>query len=152
VETRRAARALGRVVLPGVVLGLEGGLGAGKTFFVEALARGLGVPKDVPVTSPTFTLVHVLGGGRLTLVHADLYRLERGPDVDELGLDDLGGPERVTAIEWWRRLPRWPDELLRIRLDVTGPGTRAIRARARGPRATASLARWKAGLGPSILC
>ena len=146
VATRRLARALGRVIPAGTVLGLDGELGAGKTFFVEALARGLGVARDVPVTSPTFTLVHVIEGGRLPLIHVDLYRLESGADIHELGLEDwLPGPG-VTAVEWWSRLPEPRPDALEIELLVLGERARELRVVARGPRAQEALDRWRASL------
>ena len=73
--TRRLGERLGRAAAPGDVIGLDGTLGAGKTCLVQGLARGLGVPRDVPVGSPTFTLLNE-HRGRLPLYHADLYRLE----------------------------------------------------------------------------
>lgn len=143
VQTRRLARALGKVALPGTVLGLEGDLGAGKTFFVEALARGLGVPREVPVTSPTFTLVHVLAGGRLPLVHVDLYRLDSGADIDELGLGEVLPGPGVTAVEWWSRMPAPRPEALEIELRVREDLARELRVVARGRRAAETLAAWR---------
>lgn len=84
----------------GDVLLLSGNLGAGKTAFVRGLAQGLGFDPD-DVSSPTFTLVHEYRGGRLTLYHADLYRLERAA-TDDLGLEELH--LGVLAIEWPDRL------------------------------------------------
>ncbi len=82
--TQEVAREMAAALRPGDVLLLSGDLGAGKTTFVRGLAEGLGVDPD-DVSSPTFTLVHEYRGGRLTLYHADLYRLERA-STDDLGL------------------------------------------------------------------
>lgn len=80
---------------------LEGALGAGKTFFTRGLFRALGVPAAVPVTSPTFALLHE-HEGRLPLAHLDLYRLSSVDELVELGLFEV--MERgVTVIEWGAR-------------------------------------------------
>lgn len=100
--TRRLARALVRVLQPGDVLLLEGDLGAGKTFLVRAIARELGVPPHVRVTSPTFELVHELFGN-LPIVHADLYRLDDASSLGELGLLDRIGSDALVVIEWGAR-------------------------------------------------
>mgnify|MGYP003343742412 CR=1 FL=1 len=81
-ETRQIAAAFAATLKAGDVVLLAGDLGAGKTAFVRGLADGLGVDPD-EVTSPTFTLVHEYRGGRLPLIHIDLYRLERA-DLDDL--------------------------------------------------------------------
>ena len=104
LDTRAVARTLAADLTPGTVILISGDLGAGKTAFVRGLAEGLGLdPADV--TSPTFTLVHEYRGGRLPLVHVDLYRLERA-DFDEIGLDSDLGAAGVVAIEWAERLTR----------------------------------------------
>src|SRR5687767_15294878 len=100
--TAEVARALAATLQPGAVLLLSGQLGAGKTAFVRGLAAGLGTDPD-EVSSPTFTLVHEYRGGRLTLYHADLYRLERAA-TDDLGLEEMGASDGVLAIEWPDRL------------------------------------------------
>ena len=122
-ETAAAGRELAaRLGADSVVL-LSGDLGAGKTAFVRGLAEGLGAdPADV--TSPTFTLVQEYRGGRLTLVHVDLYRLAPA-EVDDLGLDELasGG---VLAIEWPDRLPRSIDGAIVVTIEHAGENERRI--------------------------
>src|SRR5688500_1791946 len=85
--TQRLGAALGAALRGGDFVVLEGDLGAGKTFLVRAIARALGVPAAVAVTSPTFALVHELSG-RVPIVHADLYRLEEADELVEIGLRD----------------------------------------------------------------
>jgi len=104
LDTRSIASALARDLAMGSVLLLSGDLGAGKTAFVRGLAEGLGIDPD-EVTSPTFTIVHEYRGGRLPLIHVDLYRLDRA-DLDEIGLDQDLAATGVVAIEWSERLSR----------------------------------------------
>jgi len=99
-ETAGIASDLAATLSPGAVLLLSGNLGAGKTAFVRGLAAGLGIDPE-EVSSPTFTLVHEYRGGRFTLYHVDLYRLEKAA-IDELGLEELH--RGVLAIEWPDRL------------------------------------------------
>ena len=103
-ETRAFAAALAATLVPGSVLLLSGDLGAGKTAFVRGIAEGLAIDA-AQVTSPTFTLVHEYRGGRLPLVHVDLYRLDRA-DLDEIGLDTDLAAHGITAVEWAERLSR----------------------------------------------
>jgi tRNA threonylcarbamoyladenosine biosynthesis protein TsaE len=103
-DTRAVAAALAPTLTPGAVVLLSGDLGAGKTAFVRGLAEGLGLDPD-DVTSPTFTLVHEYRGGRLPLIHVDLYRLDRA-DLDEIGLDQDLAARGITAVEWSERLSR----------------------------------------------
>lgn len=123
-ETRAIAARLARQLPPGSVLLLSGDLGAGKTAFVRGLAEGLGVSPD-DVTSPTFTLVHEYRGGRLPLVHVDLYRLDQA-DLAEIGLDDDLAAAGVVAVEWPERLTRVPAGAVRIAIEDTGGDTRVI--------------------------
>lgn len=106
---------------PGDHLGLVGGLGAGKTTFVQGLARGLGC--DALPDSPTFTLRQSLHCASATgiqeLVHVDLYRLDEPEAIQELGLaDDLVDPKTLLAIEWIDRAPELGAKL-RYRLEFT---------------------------------
>lgn len=101
-DTRRLGAALAALLRPGDVVWLEGDLGAGKTFFARGLLRGLGVPEAVPVTSPTFALVHE-HEGRVPIRHLDLYRLGSIDELAELGIEEMLD-HCVTIVEWGRRL------------------------------------------------
>jgi tRNA threonylcarbamoyladenosine biosynthesis protein TsaE len=130
-DTRAVARALAADLKAGATVLLSGDLGAGKTAFVKGLAEGLGIdPGDV--TSPTFTLVHEYRGGRVPLVHVDLYRLDRA-DLDDLGLDADVAAGGVTAIEWAERLRRPIAGALTIHLIDGGGDERVIRYAASAP-------------------
>jgi tRNA threonylcarbamoyladenosine biosynthesis protein TsaE len=120
------ARGLAEAFCGGEVVLLSGELGAGKTAFVRGLASGLGGDPE-EVSSPTFVLLTAYSG-RLTLHHADLYRLRGDGDETELGLEELPGPRGVLAIEWAERLRRPPwIRSLRVRLEHAGDESRRIR-------------------------
>ena len=123
-ETAAVACELATTLRAGSVLLLSGNLGAGKTAFVRGLAAGLGVDPD-EVSSPTFTLIHEYRGGRLTLYHVDLYRLERAATAD-LGLEELGVSDGVLAIEWPDRLSHGLPGATAVRIDIVDDETRAI--------------------------
>jgi tRNA threonylcarbamoyladenosine biosynthesis protein TsaE len=127
---------LGRVLAAGDVLALIGPLGAGKTTFVQGVARGLEVPADRHVASPTFALVNE-HPGRVPLVHADLYRITDARELDELGLTDAFDRAAV-AIEWLDRFPdAAPGERLTIEIEIAADGGRRVTFRANGTRAAA---------------
>lgn len=141
-DTRAVAARLGAHLEAGDVVLLEGGLGAGKTVFVQGLARGMGLPGAVK--SPTFTLVHEYrapaGAGRSALAHLDLYRIPEGRDLGDLGLDEL--IERAAvAVEWGGRLAPWFTD--HVRVDIAGPDParpddeRALHFEGRGARGAA---------------
>ena len=135
-EMQRLGERLGRALRAGDVVGLVGPLGAGKTTFVQGLARGAGVAAERHVASPTFALVNE-HPGRVPLAHADLYRVNDRAELDELGLDDAFDRAAV-AIEW---LDRFPDVAPADRLEVTividADGARTVEARGAGPRGDA---------------
>jgi tRNA threonylcarbamoyladenosine biosynthesis protein TsaE len=100
-ETQALGEAWGRAAASGLVIGLSGDLGAGKTQLAKGLARGLGFTGRVH--SPTFTLVNQYEGGRLTLFHLDLYRLETPEQIIAAGLEEYFHPDGVAVIEWAER-------------------------------------------------
>jgi tRNA threonylcarbamoyladenosine biosynthesis protein TsaE len=124
-ETAEIATHLAQGFQGGEVVLLSGELGAGKTAFVRGLVRGLGgAPEDV--ASPTFVLLTSYRA-RLTLYHADLYRLRGDGDESELGLEELPGPKGVLAVEWAERLrdTPWP-QVVRVHLEHAGEDQRRI--------------------------
>jgi tRNA threonylcarbamoyladenosine biosynthesis protein TsaE len=102
-ETAAVGRALARDLDAGDIVLIYGDLGAGKTAFVKGLAEGLGL-KGGDVSSPTFTLIQEYRGGRLTLFHVDLYRLDDPREIADLGLHEIA-EDGVLAIEWADKLP-----------------------------------------------
>jgi len=137
--TRDLGERLAHALRPGDVLSLRAPLGAGKTCFVQGLARGLGVDPSVPVTSPTFTLVGEYPG-RIPLRHADFYRIEDEQRLFEAGFDDLFDGEGVVAVEWGERWPSsLPADRVEVRIEILSSGDRRIELDARGERSKAVL-------------
>jgi len=97
-DTRDIAKAIAMLARAGDMIVLVGEMGSGKTTFSQHFAHAIGVTE--PVTSPTFNLLHNYAGGRLQLHHADLYRLERTGELDDLGLTDLQEAGGVMLVEW----------------------------------------------------
>jgi len=124
-ETVGAGEQLGASLRPGDVVLLTGQLGAGKTAFVRGLARGVGAAPD-DVSSPTFTLIQEYRGGRATLHHVDLYRLQAA-EVADLGLDELVSSGGIVAIEWAERWDERPADAIDVRIEDTGDDRRQIR-------------------------
>src|SRR5580692_8338494 len=98
----------------GVVL-LIGNLGAGKTTLAKGIVNGLGAAAPDEVSSPTFTLIHEYGEGRV--YHVDLYRLDEPRQVATLGLDEIFERDGLVLIEWGERFPRLlPPDRVEIRI------------------------------------
>jgi tRNA threonylcarbamoyladenosine biosynthesis protein TsaE len=102
-ETETAGREFARDLAAGSVVALVGPLGAGKTQFVKGLVAAIGAP--VPVTSPTFTLVHEYTGGRVPVYHFDFFRLEERQSADRLGLDEYFFGDGISVVEWADKFP-----------------------------------------------
>lgn len=126
-QTRALGNELGQRLDKGMVLGLNGDLGSGKTCFVQGLARGLEVPAAYDITSPTYTLIHEYPG-RLPLYHVDLYRLESPVDSAAMGLDDILYGNVVVAVEWADRLAPgdWPPAYFELVFTIASGHSRRI--------------------------
>ena len=117
-DTGKLATCIAEVLKPGDLLLLSGDLGAGKTTFTRFLARELGI-EERQVTSPTFSLVHEYMGGKIPLIHADIYRLGENADIVDTGIDEYLRGEGVLVLEWANFLSHpLQDEFLEIRLMI----------------------------------
>ncbi len=128
-ETRLLGRLLGERVAAGMVLLLNGPLGAGKTCFAQGVAYGLGVPPQTAVTSPSYALMHV-HRGRVDFYHFDLYRLSRLDDLEDLGYDEYAEGEGVTLVEWADRVSVPLPASLAIDISYHGVDQRSIHLQA----------------------
>jgi tRNA threonylcarbamoyladenosine biosynthesis protein TsaE len=127
-ETEAVGAGLVARVAPGDVIVVSGEVGAGKTTLIRGAARALGVVE--PITSPTFTIGHRYGGGRLPISHLDLYRLENLDGEDPALIDDYLGGDGVAFVEWpaagAAALGR---PALEVRLEHAGEDRRTIEIR-----------------------
>ncbi len=117
-KTRLLGETIGRHLDAKTVIALTGGLGSGKTVFVQGLARGLAVPEGFRVTSPSYTLINEYPG-RLRLFHVDLYRICASDQLEDTGLYEVLEQNGVIAVEWAEQMPAAdlrPDIGIRIKM------------------------------------
>lgn len=122
-ETRRVGETLGAEVQAGDVVLLSGELGAGKTVFVQGVARGMGY--EGQVSSKSFVIMGEYAG-RQKLYHADLYRLDDPEQVEDLGLGEMT-EDGVLVVEWPER-GDWalPKGDVLVRFEVAGEQERVL--------------------------
>ena len=106
-----------------VVLGISGDLGAGKTAFVQCVAKALGVADTV--TSSSFVLRSDYTTTDIAfkhLIHLDAYRLENSVELDTVGWDDaLAQPHTLLVVEWAEQVTdRLPDDVFSVTISVSG--------------------------------
>jgi tRNA threonylcarbamoyladenosine biosynthesis protein TsaE len=111
VELEAEGESLGRALEPGALLAFEGDLGAGKTTFIKAIARGLGVAG--PATSPTYALVHRYHGRRGPVFHLDCFRLRGPEEAADLDWEGLMREGDAILVEWPERAGAWLPEVTR---------------------------------------
>ena len=117
---------LGRALRAGELLTFEGELGAGKTTFIKAVARGLGV--SGPATSPTYALVHRYDGRRGPVFHLDCFRLRSPDEAADLDWEGLISEGDAILVEWPERAAGWiPTPSRRFRLlHLADPARRGL--------------------------
>jgi tRNA threonylcarbamoyladenosine biosynthesis protein TsaE len=124
-ETIELGRRIAATLPKRAVVLLIGNLGAGKTTLAKGIISGLGAAAPEDVASPTFTLIHEYGEGRV--YHIDLYRLDRAEQVATLGLDEIFDREAVVLIEWGERFPQsLPADRIEIRINPVSEDSRRI--------------------------
>ena len=124
--TEAVAAELARSLAAGDVVALEGDLGAGKTQFARGLLRGLGGDPRL-VSSPTYVLLNIYPGGRLTVYHLDAYRTAGPDDLAGIGFDEILGEGGVVVVEWPQRLGELlPARRHTVRLTAIGEDRRLI--------------------------
>lgn len=146
--TDTLGRRLGATAEAGDVIAAVGTLGAGKTCLAQGVARGLDVPPEHYVNSPTFAIMQV-HPGRLAFHHIDLYRIADPDEALGLGLEEAIGTDGVAYVEWPGRLPEAiPRDTLWLRIEPEGDGRR-VTLIPQGPRAAAWLTRAFANARPA---
>ncbi len=138
-ETRRLGARLGRLLRPGDTVLLSGDLGAGKTVFVQGIARGMGF--EGGVSSKSYVLLGEYQGRECKLYHADLFRLEAPEQAEELAVDEYC-TDGVLVAEWPERaLHVFPLDHVMVHFEVTGERGRGLALEAEGDRGNELLQR-----------
>ena len=137
-ETAHLAGTIGKIIREGTVICLDGELGVGKTLFVRALARTLGVESDV--TSPTFNLMNIYEAA-CPIVHFDLYRITSEEELEDIGFYEYAeATEGIVLIEWAEKFPNAiPADHLSVRIDALDAEKRKFTFIAAGEKTEALL-------------
>ncbi len=133
-QTIEIGRRLGELLQANDIIGLTGGLGAGKTHFAKGLATGLEVSDTQVVNSPTFVIINEYIG-RLHIYHVDVYRLASSAELQALGFEEMCSAGGVVLIEWADKIQDLlPPDVLSIELAATGANSRDLVLTGGGPR------------------
>ncbi len=138
-ETKAFGQQVGQCLNPGDVILLFGGLGAGKTSFVQGLALGLDIDSNYYVNSPTFTIINQYLA-KTPIYHIDLYRIESFAEMDNLGLEEIIYGQGIVIIEWAEKLFQPPsskkslyyplDSHLEISIEIQMENQRLLKIKA----------------------
>lgn len=141
-ETQSLGEKLAPLLQPDDVILFAGDLGAGKTQFVQGVARGLGV--QASVTSPTFNILLEYHDGRLPLFHFDLYRLDEPEELDDIDFFGVLESDGVSFVEWSEKFPEeMPEDYLSLSLAVCPDETRVLTVAGQGRRGRELAVQWK---------
>ena len=137
-ETAHLAGTIGKIIREGTVICLDGELGVGKTLFVRALARTLGVESDV--TSQTFNLMNIYEAA-CPIVHFDLYRITSEEELEDIGFYEYAeATEGIVLIEWAEKFPdAMPADHLSVRIEALNDEERQFTFVAKGKKSRALL-------------
>lgn len=134
-ETQSLGEKIGRKLGTEFIIGLSGELGSGKTSFVQGLAKGLDVPENCYITSPTYSIIHEYSG-RIPLFHIDLYRIRGQDEIYETGLYEMLDRFGIFAIEWpCLLLKDLPADYMVIHFQIIDDDLRKISFKAHGVKA-----------------
>ncbi len=126
-ETIALGEELGKKLIPGAVVALNGGLGAGKTYLSKGIARALGFSGEVK--SPTFTLINIYEG-RVPVYHFDCYRLKNNADLENIGYEEYFYGKGVTLVEWAEKISGLlPENSVYIDIKTIGGNLREFSVR-----------------------
>ena len=127
-ETFRIGRAIGEALRAGDCVALVGELGAGKTSLTQGIARGVGVPDEYVITSPTFTLINEYAAERCAFWHMDVYRLQGSDELAETGYEEYVQKHGIVVIEWAEKIrDAIPEEAVIIEMSYVSEQVREIR-------------------------
>lgn len=128
-ETERVGREIASGLLAPALVLLTGDLGAGKTTLCKGIIAGLGAAEPEDVVSPTFALIHEYGADP-KVYHIDLYRLDRSPELETLGLEDLWDERAIVLVEWGEKFEQaLPGVRYELRLEHGDADERRISIR-----------------------
>lgn len=146
-DTDRFSQALASAIEGGLVVALNGQLGAGKTRLVRGLCFSLGVSEE-RVSSPTFVLMQLYTDGRIPVAHFDTYRLGDSEEFLAIGADEyLNSGEWLCLVEWADRVAEiLPDDRLTIRISHTGETERLMEVSGSGPVSRGTLSQLRKNL------
>lgn len=123
-ETEEIAINFADTLVAGNVVGMDGELGAGKTFFVQKVANALNCQSIV--TSPTFVILNEYAAD-FPIFHFDLYRIKTEQELENIGFTDFLNRKGIVFIEWFRiAKPLLPNDLIRIKFNIIDKNTREI--------------------------
>ena len=124
-DTAIFAKVVAKYIPPSTVIALNGSMGAGKTAFAKFFAEGLGIKSAV--SSPTFTIMNIYQGGRLTMYHFDAYRIENSDEMLEIGFEEFLYGDGVCIVEWAELIKDiLPSQHISIKIDVLCENQRLI--------------------------
>lgn len=144
-DTQSIGKIIGENLSNGDVVALIGELGSGKTCITQGIARGIGVPEEYQITSPTFTLINEYPG-KTTLYHVDIYRLSGSQDLEDMGYEEYFYSDGIIVIEWAEKIKELlPEECFYVYLRYLDENKRELKISGRRDKMEKILKKLKKG-------